>query len=84
MKVCSDPKRRPRYWVEDDGKVLFESDDASEAIQWAVEHAVQIELNGVFELEERIYFLAAGTVFEGKRKPERRRRCNDPIFLDKI
>ena len=43
VKVCSNVKRKPRYWVEDYGKVLFESDDASEAIQWAIEERVKVE-----------------------------------------
>ncbi|RLC88027.1 MAG: hypothetical protein DRJ03_03955 [Chloroflexi bacterium] len=71
MKVGSNVKRKPRYWVEDDGKVLFESDDASEAIQWAIDHAGQIELNGEFELKEPIN-VTTGTIIKGKRKLERR------------
>ena len=68
MKVHSDSKRKPRYWVEDDGKVLFESDDASKVIQWAVDHAGQIELSGVMELKKPID-VTNGTVIEAERKP---------------
>ncbi len=38
LKVCSDTKRNPCYYIEHEGKVLFESDDASEVIQWAIDH----------------------------------------------
>jgi len=43
MKVHSDSKRKPRYYVEHDGKVLVESDDASKVIQWAIGHVIEAE-----------------------------------------
>ena len=39
LVVHSDDGRLPRYWVENqNGEVLFESDDAAETIQWAVDY----------------------------------------------
>lgn len=47
MKVHSDKRRKPRYYVtEGDGlneQVVYEGDDATEVIQWAVD-----------EMEERM------------------------------
>ena len=41
--------------------------DGSEAMQWAVDHAGQIELSGVFELKELID-VTNGTVIHGEKK----------------
>lgn len=54
MRVCSDKNRIRRYWVETEdqpSKLLFESNSAYEAIQWAIDHCSDIAIEGEFELE---------------------------------
>jgi len=70
MKVHSDSKRKPRYYVEHEGKVLFENDDASKVIQWAIDHAWQIELSGIMELKKPID-VTNGTVIEAEKEPSK-------------
>ena len=73
MKVCSNAKRKPRYWVEHEGEVLFESEDASKAIQWAIDNAGKIELNGVFEMKEPIN-MKSGRIIEGEKEKQTKKR----------
>jgi len=37
--IHSDKNRVPRYWVESNDKVIFESENASETIQWAIDNS---------------------------------------------
>jgi len=39
VKVKVDLTRKPRYWVEHNGKVLFKNGDFSKVLQWALDHA---------------------------------------------
>lgn len=55
VTVYSDKKRKPRYWVSQRKRgveeVLFESDLASEALQWAIDHYNDIGIAGEMELK---------------------------------
>ena len=44
MNVHSDKKRKPRYWVSEGEKILFESDDGTEAVQWAINHTSDVKI----------------------------------------
>jgi hypothetical protein len=64
LTVHSDEKRKPRYWVTEDERVVFESDYAHIAVQWAIAHDNYIEL-------DRTIVLTSGALIKGKEVKEK-------------
>lgn len=59
MEIHSEPDRKPRYYVTEKDLVVHEGDDASDVIQWAIEHHVQVTVKKneswkTYELEKPV------------------------------
>ena len=73
MKVHSDKKRKPRYYVTEGSrlneKVVHEADDATEVLQWAIDNTSVslIELEGEFEPTRSIK-MRNGIIFVGEKE----------------
>jgi len=51
VKVHSDKRHKPRYWVT---ATVFESDSGSDAIQWVIDQVSTVTLDGEMELNHDI------------------------------
>ena len=43
MEVYSLKSRKPRYWVMHKENIVFEDENASKVIQWAIDHLEEVK-----------------------------------------
>ena len=54
VTVNSDSNHIPRYWITNNGEIIFESDSGAEAIQYAADNYSQIFIRGTIEVNNSI------------------------------